>query len=274
MTRFQRIASVASLFTFLAAGTAAVAHADTAATEPAAHGHHHRGHGDLLRASLRLDSLTAAQRQQIEGLVAQEKATHANVRAARSQLFQALASGVAAGNVDDIALSPQVRAVETAMAADEPTDRATLEKLHAVLTPAQRTELVTRVEAHMQRGGALQHADAGATGRREGMGPWAHALNLTDAQRQQIGANLRSIGPAVDPTVRKDARESRLHVVEAFKGDRFVMSEVAPLPDPRLLEQEALRPVRLAKAGAPVLTPEQRATAAGKLRDVATREAK
>ena len=287
MVTFRRFASVASLVAVtasLALGTGAVAFASPDAgqtAEAGAHSHGHRGHrGDLLRASLHLDSLSSAQRQQIEALVQQEKAAHANVAAARSQLLDAVAGRVAAGDVDDVALAPNVQAVEGAIQADEPGDRAALEKLHAILTPAQRVELVTKLESH-GRGG--HKADAGEHGREgaghearggRGGGMWGRALGLTDAQKAQIAVNLKSIGPAPDKAVWKEARDARVHLLEAFKADRFVMNEVAPPRDPRVIEQGVDRIVRIAKASAPVLTQEQRATAAAKLHEMATRAKK
>src|SRR5689334_5423792 len=80
MTRFQRIVSTASILgsVLMGYGATAMASPDGAvAAEHAGHehGHKHRhGRGDLVRASLRLESLTPAQRQQIEALVTQEKA--------------------------------------------------------------------------------------------------------------------------------------------------------------------------------------------------------
>jgi Spy/CpxP family protein refolding chaperone len=278
MLSLRRFASVASIASFLALGSLAQSGIALASPAPPPSadagpvgGHHgHHGRGDLLRASLHLDSLTTAQRQQIEALAQQERATHANVAAARSQLLQALATRVAAGSVDDAALAPSVQAVEGAIQADEPGDRAALEKLHAILTPAQRVELVTRIESHPHR--AMERApDAG---RPEGGFLLGRALDLTPAQRDQIKANLGSSGPALDKSVWKEARESRQHVLEAFKGDRFVMNEVAPQKDPRVIEQGIEHIVRIAKASAPVLTAEQRATAAAKLQKMATRAAK
>jgi Spy/CpxP family protein refolding chaperone len=261
-------------------GSAAVAHAAPGESEQAQGEHAHRGHhgrerhGDLVHAALRLDSLGDAQRQQIEGLIAQEKGVHANVRVARSQLLEAVAAGVAAGNVDDIALSPNVKAVESAIQADEPAERATLERLHAILTPAQRVELVGRLESHAGPRGPREslREDAGAQTEHRGPRPFARELNLTDAQRAQIATNLRSIGPATDRSAWKGAHETERHVLEAFKGDRFVMNEVAPPRDPRLVEQEAMRVVRMAKASAPVLTVTQRSTAATELRTRAAHE--
>jgi Spy/CpxP family protein refolding chaperone len=273
MVRFARIASALSLFTFLAVGTAAVANAapqeEAGVAQLNAPRPMHRGRGDLLRASLHLDSLTASQRQRIEALVAGEKAAHANIAQARTALVSALADRVAAGSVDDVALAPNVQAVEGAIAADEPGDRAALEKLHAILTPAQRTELVSKVESRGTHGRPA--TEAGPP--RKGM--WGQALNLSDAQKQQIATNMKSIGgPAVDRSVWQEARESHTRVLEAFKGNRFVMNEIAPARDPRLVDQGVERMVRMAKASAPVLTQDQRVTAAAKLRTMAARGTK
>ncbi len=78
-------------------------------------------------------------------------------------------------------------------------------------------------------------------------------------QRQRIRAEpAGAAGPAVDASVQsgRRRRETRQQVLEAFKGDQFVMSQVAPPRDPRLVEAGAERIVRMAKASAPVLTPE------------------
>jgi Spy/CpxP family protein refolding chaperone len=275
--RFGSVASIVACLASVTLGPAAVAFAATdgapgadAGARP--HGRHERG--DLVRASLRLESLSPGQRQQIEALVQRERTAHANVAAARSQLMKAVAAGVAAGSVSNASLAPSVQAVEGAIAADEPGDRATLEKLHAILTPAQRVELVTKIEAREQHF-AGRHADAGNAPRVErgerGIGMLGRALDLSDAQKQQIGANLRSMSPTVDKSVWKEAREARQHVLEAFQGDRFLMSEVAPPRDPRLVDQGIERIVRVAEASAPVLTPEQRATASAKLQEMAAR---
>jgi Spy/CpxP family protein refolding chaperone len=290
MVSIRRFGSVASLFAFLAvgAGISTTAFASPEAGPAVEAGAHHRhfgrhGRGDLLRASLHLESLSATQRQQVEALVQQEKAAHANVGVARSQLLQAVANRVAAGTVDEAALAPSMQAVEGAMQADEPGHRAAIEKLHAILTPAQRVELVTKIEPHAGREQSHGHdgdsasADAGndhRPGMEHGGGMWGRALNLSDAQRQQIGANLRSnSGSGPEKALWKEARGTRMHVLEAFKADRFVMSEVAPPRDPRLAQGEVDRVVRMAKASAPVLTAEQRATAAAKLREMAARAA-
>jgi Spy/CpxP family protein refolding chaperone len=274
MLNFRRFVSVTSLFSLLAIGTAGVAAAATNDASAEANASHraHRGHVDLLHASLRLDSLTASQRQQIEALVQGERSSHTNIRAARSQLLQAVAGEMASGAIDEAALKPSVQALEGAIEADEPADRAALETLHTILTPAQRTELVSRVEA--RHGHHAPPSDGGARPARMHGGMWGRDLNLTDAQKQQIGANLRSAGPGVDRALWTEARGTHEQVLTAFKGDTFVMNQVAPPRDPRLIDAEAERIVRVAKASAPILTPDQRAAAATKLRAMAARSPK
>jgi Spy/CpxP family protein refolding chaperone len=277
MGTIRRIASVASLAAFLALGTVAGAHlayaASDAAPDGAAEVHHgHHGRGDLVRGALRLESLTADQRQQIETLLQSERTAHAGVEAARGQLLQALASRVAAGSVDDVALAPNVQALESAIQAGEPGERASLEKLHAILTPAQRVELASKAEEHEARAWSRMKEEREASkdaGHERGHEMWSRMLNLSDAQREQIKTNLRSIGPAPDKTVWKEARETRQRVLEAFKGDRFVMNEIAAPRDPRVVDERVESMVRLAKASAPVLTAEQRAMASAKLQQMA-----
>jgi Spy/CpxP family protein refolding chaperone len=283
MTRFQRLASTASILATVLMGYGATAMAmpdQAAAAEHAGHEHGHRGHhgrGDLVRAALHLDSLTPAQRQQIEALVQQEKANGAHVRTARGQLMEAVARGVDAGNVDPNAVKPQMQALESAIANAEPGKRASLEKLHAILTPAQRTELVSRIGHHFAGGpkagdGGAPHPELKARLGRPlaGLGH----LNLTDAQKQQIEANMKSGGAAPDRSLWKSEMETHKRVIEAFGADRFVMNELAPPEDPRVIDAEVGRMVSFAKAAAPVLTPEQRVAASAKLRAMAQHEEK
>ena len=113
-------------------------------------------------------------------------------------------------------------------------------------------------------------AEHKAHGEHGGFGPLGH-LNLTDTQKQQIQANLKSGGAAPDRSLWQGEMESHRRIMEAFKSDRFVMNEIAPPKDPRVIDAEVGRMVTFARAAAPVLTPEQRATASAKLRAMAQR---
>ena len=85
--------------------------------------------------------------------------------------------------MDDVALAPSVQAVEGAIQADEPGERAALEKLHAILTPAQRVELVTKIASRGAEAKARwTHHDGGAPKGERGPGMLARELNLSAAQ--------------------------------------------------------------------------------------------
>jgi Spy/CpxP family protein refolding chaperone len=218
-------------------------------------------HGDLVHAAMNLGSLTSTQRSQIEALINQETAAHANLNTAHAQLLTALADAVSAGNVDAAALAPKEQMVVSAVIADDPADRAALEKLHAILTPAQRAELVndaeSRMQAHDQKMGA-------------GHGFMTKELNLTAAQQNQIDANLRTMKESTDDATRTQERARHQAVLEAFKSNTFVMSQVAPAKNPQTVQKWVDHIVVMAQAETPVLTPEQRATVAAKLREWAS----
>jgi Spy/CpxP family protein refolding chaperone len=287
MTRFQKMVSSISILSALslAAGGLALAAPDAATGAAEMHeGHHGRGHhagGDMVHAALRLPSLRADQRAQIQQLVEQEKVAHVGVRAARADLLVAVAQGVEAGRVDDAALKPKVDAVAQAAAAGKPVQRAALEKLHAILDASQRAELVNAVEAHRQappRAGeeATRGERAERRGHGGGAGPLARGLDLTPQQKDQIRANMKASREASAAAgggrqAHGAARAQHAKVLEAFKGDRFVMNEVAPVvPEARGGHGEQ-RMIDAVKASLPILTPQQRATAAARLRTEAQR---
>jgi Spy/CpxP family protein refolding chaperone len=228
---------------------------------PAHAGHHHQGRPGLLGAALRLDSLTPDQRASIEQLVSQTRTARAPVRQADAQVLQVLAHQVEQASVDPQGLAPTLNAEKGAVTGEVAVERDALNRLHGILSPAQRGQLVDAVESrfHGPRG---QHADGGAGRGGEGFGAGmgARGLGLTDAQRAQIRANLRAEGPVGPHTMRA--------LLEAFRGDAFdagnFVQGVAP----------GERAERLAQAMVPVLTPAQRAIFADHLRSRAAHESR
>lgn len=235
----------------LAPARTAFAEDDAAAQAP----HHHQGHHQgLLGAALKLASLTPDQRSSIEELVQQRRTARAPVRLADAQVLQVLAHQVEQASIDPQGLAPTLNAEKGAVASETGVERDALNRLHGILTPAQRGQLVDGIEAHFR--GGHPHADpgAGAAWQRGG-----HGLGLTAEQRAQIRANLQAEGPAGQgPHVQA--------MLEAFRGNTFdatgFVTSVAP----------GERAERLAQAMAPVLSPSQRATFANRLRARATRE--
>jgi Spy/CpxP family protein refolding chaperone len=217
---------------------------------------HHGHRGGLLGAALKLDSLTAEQRTTIEQLVQQRRTASGPVRQADAQALTVLAQQVEQARIDPQALAPSLNAEQSAAAAETVVDRDTLNKLHSVLTPAQRGQLVDRIEAaHTQHGQKREgEGDRGRFGR---------GLGLTAQQESEIRANLRAEPSASSSTPPKGQRGA---ILEAFRGESFDASGFVVGHSPGAHVE------RLAMAMVPVLSPAQRATFASHLRMRASRE--
>jgi Spy/CpxP family protein refolding chaperone len=250
---------IVSLALAAVVGAAALVPARAAFADDTAGHHHHHGHRQgLLGAAGKLDSLTADQRSSIEQLIAQSRDARTPVRQADAQVLEVLAHQVEQASIDPQGLAPTLSLEQTAATNESAVERDALNRLHAILTPAQRGQLVDGIEAHFHAGRG--HADGGASGEGSpGAGRGEHGLGLTPAQKAQIAANLRAEGGANPGAPMRG-------MLEAFRGDAFdagtFLSVVAP----------GERAEHLAEAMVPVLSPAQRATLANHLRTRAAHE--
>ena len=252
----KKVVTFSSLAATLALLPAGVALAQGAQPQGQQRQGHHRGgeRQGLLGAALKLDSLTPAQRSQIEQLATERRAAGVPVRQADAQVLTILAQQVEAAKVDKAALAPSLAAEKNAAKAEGQVDAAVLAKLHDVLTPAQRGQLVDGIEARVAQG-------RGEKGGKERMG--AGKLGLSDQQKAEIRANLEaSRGPKKGP----EARGERKAALESFRGDSFNAASLAKM------ERRGGREARMTEAMIPVLTPNQRATVATHLRNRAAKE--
>jgi Spy/CpxP family protein refolding chaperone len=219
--------------------------------------HHHHGHQGLLGAALKLDSLTADQRSSVEQLIQQRRTASAPVRQADSQVLQVLAHQVEQASINPQGLAPTLNIEKGAVATETAVERDALNRLHGILTPVQRGQLVDAIEAHFH--GGHQHADAGTGGPGTGWQGGGHGLDLTAQQRAQIRANLQAEGPTGQGAHMRA-------MLEAFRGDTFdATGFVTPVGPGERAE-------RFAEAAVPVLSPTQRATFANHLRARAAHE--
>ena len=218
--------------------------------------------------------LRADQRATIDQLAKDAEARHDGVRAAREAMTLAVADQVQAGSIDHAALQPKVDALVAAMDKARPADRAALEKLHALLDADQRVAFVDAMQAH----------GPGRPGGGEGMErlkQLGDELKLTDEQRGKIRELITAEwrgnhggpphdgdhGPGPGPGGGMHHGGHPGKVLDAFKGDHFVLDEVAPPPDAKELIRGGDRMLHLAEVVLPILTPEQRTALAGKIRD-------
>jgi Spy/CpxP family protein refolding chaperone len=224
------------------------------------------GHGQgLFGQALQLDSLTADQRASIEGVLQSERAATTPVRQARARVLTTLALQVEAGAVDPGLLAPQVRAQQGAAMAALPATRDAIQKIHDILTPAQRSQLVDAIESHAPR---RAHDGGAAPTPLEHLGA---KLGLTAAQKQQIASNLDAARQAhatgSDPAVPGGGRwRARRAWLESFRSDSFSASSLSGDSAQAAMDRRANRVEEVIQAAIPVLTPAQRAEVATHLR--------
>jgi Spy/CpxP family protein refolding chaperone len=262
-----RIARIVTLA--LLSSAAALVPADAAlAQQPAdtgSPGRHHGHREGLLGAALKLDSLTPAQRTAIEQLEQTRRTAETPVRQADAQLLTVLAQQVEQASINRSALAPTLSARESASVTARAADLDTVQKLHDLLTPAQRGQLVDAAEARFQ-----VHADAGKSdaGHRDHdrLGKIAENLGLTDQQKTQILAKLHAERPASgDAGVRPNFHGVGKAWLESFRGDTF-NANAAPTHLPQQIEHRANHMANLLAAAVPVLSPAQRMQLATHLR--------
>ena len=228
--------------------------------------------------------LRADQRATIDQMAKDAEARHDGVRAAREAMMLAIADQIQAGAIDRAGLQPKIDALGAAMDKSRPADRAAFEKLHALLDANQRVAFVDAFQAHAPGHGGGEGMDR--------MKQLGDELKLTDEQRGKIrealGAEMHGDhGPGGDHGPRGDHGPDGDHgprgdhgpgagmppggpggkVMDAFKSDHFVLDEVAPTPDAKERTKGGDRMLHLAEIALPILTPEQRTTLAGKIRD-------
>jgi Spy/CpxP family protein refolding chaperone len=270
--RIARIVTLALLTGAAALVPTGVAFAQQA-TDTASPGRHHGHREGLLGAALKLDSLTPAQRTAIEQLEQTRRTAEAPVRQADAQLLTALAQQVEQASINRSALAPTLSARESAALAARTADLDTVQKLHDLLTPAQRGQLVDAAEARFHANAESWKGDGSAEHRGHGrLEEIAERLGLTDSQRAQILANLHAEHPASgDAGGHPNFHGAGTAWLESFRGDAFNATAAGPKL-PQQMERRAHRMEDLLVAAVPVLSPAQRAQLASHLRSRAARE--
>jgi Spy/CpxP family protein refolding chaperone len=219
------------------------------------------GHMHFVREALSKVNLRPDQKTQVDQMVADAQARHASIKQAHQALAGALADQVQAGTIDRAALQPKIDALTAAIEQSRPQDQAALARLHDLLDPAQRNQFVDAVESQFH--GGEHHEKRGMMMRK-----WAQDLNLTDQQRDQIHAALRAKfqGEGGKDGMRehwREARENGRRWLESFRQDQF--NPTLPVGQAKIGHGIG-KIVDVAEAAVPILTPEQRAIAAQKLR--------
>jgi Spy/CpxP family protein refolding chaperone len=257
-SRIITFASLAGAVALVPAGVARAQQAATSSQPSPKHGHRM----GLIEDALALGSLTPEQRTAIEQLAQTRHTAEIPVRHADAQVLTVLAQQVEQASINRQALAPSVQVRDSAAAAAHTVQLDTLQKLHDLLTPAQRGQLVDAVEG--------QSRGHGGEGRRGHLAEVAKELGLTDQQKQQIASNLHAEWAAQGDAGRHgDHRGAGKAWLEAFRGDAFNANASGANPN---FERRADRMEDLFAAAVPVLSPAQRAQLATHLRARAAHE--
>jgi Spy/CpxP family protein refolding chaperone len=239
------------------------------------HRHHHHG-GVTLFIAMSLDTLGVSPEQEatVERVRSSLHARMAPALAAEQSLMGVLADGVAAGSVDQPSADAHVAQVTAAAASAHDASSDALNELHGVLTPPQRAALVDKVEAHWA---VWQKANADdgmpATAKDGHLATLAMELDLTPAQVDQIRAALRDRMKAAPQFDSQEVTSYLRAFGDAFRADVFdahALAKARDGADARVAGRGAGLMASFVEAVNPVLTPEQRADFALRLREHAT----
>jgi Spy/CpxP family protein refolding chaperone len=175
---------------------------------------------------------------------------------AKRDFLSALADAIEAGKVDAGALKSKIDAVADAAAAASPDVRSAIDKIHDTLDPDQRKEFVKGFRDALKK-------HEGRFDKKMVVERWAKALSLTDEQKQKVSDILG------EDTVADDVAKARIELVlAAFPGKHF---KIDYLLAPESAEHERVthmmdRITDVTSRVTDILTPEQRKTAADRIR--------
>lgn len=237
--------------------------------------HKGRGGDRLIQAALELE-LTDAQRKTIEGLKTEAGPEHDGPGAGMKDFMGALAAGVRANAIDDKALDAKIAAMSSPGAEMRSKHAAALEKLHATLTPAQRKELVEKMQAKMaekeekwagkrEKGEAREggHKKWGREGRHGGPFAFiAKKLDLSDAQKEAAKKAMADAGFERPDGQEMKGKFEAMHtqkkaLLAAFATDSFDADTLLPEKDGKGKEH-LTKMVAATKAVLPILDAGQR----------------
>ena len=251
----------------------------TDATEAEHHRHrHHGGVAMLIAMSLKDLDLSADQKATVEKIRTDLIAKMEPGRTAGKNLANVLADGVAAGAVDRAKADAAIAQLATAVAGLHDATSDALNQLHNTLTPAQRTALFDKLQAHWEKWknaqGSDEQADEAKAHHGDRLAGLTKELGLSQEEDDKITANFKSEMKATPQT--HDHKEVEGHMqafATSFKADTFDAKTIGTEngANTHMATWGATRMARFFEAVAPVLTPDQRTKLAQDIRDHASR---
>ena len=249
--------------------------AAAAAAELKEHHQHHHLAGLTQFIAMSLDTLGGddAKRVQIEKLQGELYSCMAPIGAHQQKLLTILADGVAAGAIDKAKVNATIAQASSAPNVDQ-CSIGPLNQLHKLLTPSERASVVEKVQAHAEVWHQVNHDVEGHAEEQRGqLERLARDLSLTSEQVEKMSAALHTalagLAGKFDP---KHAEERRETFAKAFASESFDAKTVMVTPKHTLAPHGSVRMALFYETITPLLTPAQRATLAGHLREHASHQ--
>jgi Spy/CpxP family protein refolding chaperone len=244
------------------------------------HRHHHTGFIGFALISISTLGVSSQEQAAVDQIKKDLEAKFRPARDAEAAFLNAVADGVAAGQIDNAKVDPTVAKItELSTQMDDVTNDG-LNKLHAVLSAPERQALALKVQAHYQIW-FKANADEAAQPNQEKEGGHIHhlakVLALSADQVSKIDDEFtKSIGMAFAGAGRFDTKGAEQHLnafVAAFPNDNFDAKTLttADKANSSVATWGAQRMLRMYQAMVPVLTPDQRTKLAALLREHATK---
>lgn len=249
---------------------------DLAATELREHHRHHHHGGITQFIAMGLDTLGTdeAKRPQVEQIQSDLRGCMKPARETEKGLLQVISDGVAAGKIDTAKVDSAIVELHTNAASVHGCGADALNKLHALLSPAERQALVDKVQAHWHVWREVNHEAEGG-GKEHGgrLAELVKELSLTPEQTEKMSTALHA---AIAPLAEKfDAKKGEAHVqgfATAFAGETFDAKANNVDANSDLAAHGARRMAIFYETVTPLLTPEQRTNLAGHLREHASQQ--
>ncbi len=262
---------IASAFAAEARAAEAPVTVDQAAMELMEHHRHHHHGGVTQFIAMSLDTLGVpdAKRERVEQVQADLHACMTPAREIENDLLVTLADGVAAGTIDTEKVDAKIVLLDGAATTVHDCSADTLNKLHAVLSKAERETLVHKVQAHWAVWRQVNHeADVGGKEQGGRLADLALELSLTTDQVETMAAALqKGLAGLAGKFEPKKVEEHVQAFSTAFVQKSFDAKSLTANANGHIATCGARRMSLFYETVAPLLTSEQRTTLAQHLRE-------
>jgi Spy/CpxP family protein refolding chaperone len=228
---------------------------------------HHQGFAGFIISSIETLGISPDQQSAIEPVRKEFRTKMKALREANVVTLQVLADGIATGTIDKAKVDADVAKSAPAAAAVQAAIPNILDKLHAALRPEQRVALVDKIDAHWATWREVNAAEP--TEKDKADKRFKHLekeLGMTSDQMDKFRANLEASKEAKKPF---DAAGPEAYIKAfdtAFVADTFDAKKLPSPESAKLISFGGERMVMFYEALTPVLTPDQRAKLAERIR--------